>query len=121
MYSSEGTVQVAAAQAYLYYVNSSNIGEFVLTMAGSIKQNRFYLYNPNYNGGTDVPNSDPNEAPARILNIIKDETTGLFRLSNDNSTDDINVRWYTLDGRRLSGKPMKKGLYIKNGDKIVVK
>ncbi len=121
MFSSDGAVQVADAQAYLYYLNSNNIGEFVLTTAGSIKQNRFYLYNPNFNGETEVPNSDPNEVPARTLKIIKNETTGLFKLVNDNPTDNLNVGWYTLDGRRLSGKPTKKGLYIYYGRKMVVK
>ena len=29
--------------------------------------------------------------------------------------------WYTLDGVRLSGKPSKKGLYINNGRKVVIK
>ena len=29
--------------------------------------------------------------------------------------------WYTLDGRRLSGKPTQRGLYIDNGKKIVIK
>ena len=29
--------------------------------------------------------------------------------------------FYTLDGRRLNGKPIAKGLYINNGKKIVVK
>ena len=29
--------------------------------------------------------------------------------------------WYSLDGRRLNGKPTKKGLYIRNNRKIVVK
>ena len=29
--------------------------------------------------------------------------------------------WYTLDGVRLSGKPSKKGLYINNGKKVIVK
>lgn len=27
--------------------------------------------------------------------------------------------WYTLDGRRLNGHPTKKGLYVKNGKKII--
>ena len=30
-------------------------------------------------------------------------------------------RWYTLDGRRLVGKPTQKGLYIINGKKVIVK
>lgn len=29
--------------------------------------------------------------------------------------------WYTIDGRRLSGKPTQKGLYIVNGKKVVIK
>ena len=29
--------------------------------------------------------------------------------------------WYTLDGRKLSGKPTAKGLYIHNGRKTVIK
>jgi hypothetical protein len=29
--------------------------------------------------------------------------------------------WYTLDGKRLSGKPTQKGLYVRNGRKVVVK
>ena len=28
--------------------------------------------------------------------------------------------WYTIDGRKLSGKPAKKGVYINNGQKTVV-
>lgn len=29
--------------------------------------------------------------------------------------------WYTLDGRRLEAKPIQKGVYMRNGKKIVVK
>ncbi len=29
--------------------------------------------------------------------------------------------WYTLDGRRMQGKPAQKGLYIRNGKKVMVK
>jgi hypothetical protein len=29
--------------------------------------------------------------------------------------------WYTIDGRRLSGKPTARGLYIVNGNKVVIK
>ena len=31
------------------------------------------------------------------------------------------TEWYTLDGRRLKGKPTAKGLYIVNGQKVIVK
>ena len=29
--------------------------------------------------------------------------------------------WYTLDGRKLNGKPTTKGLYIHNGKKVIIK
>ena len=29
--------------------------------------------------------------------------------------------WYTLDGRKLNGKPTMKGLYIHNGKKVIIK
>jgi len=32
-----------------------------------------------------------------------------------------NGLWYTLDGKRLSGKPTQKGIYVRNGRKVVVK
>ena len=35
--------------------------------------------------------------------------------------DEQNERWFTLDGRMLQGKPTQKGLYIKNGSKIVIR
>ena len=39
------------------------------------------------------------------------------RIEEWNSLDS----WYTLDGRRLSGKPSQKGLYINNGRKYIFK
>ena len=45
------------------------------------------------------------------------------------SNDDLHDRkgqvdgasWFTLDGRRLSGKPTTKGIYLSGGRKVVVK
>ena len=47
-------------------------------------------------------------------------TTGIEMLNEDSGTlnDDS---WYTLDGRRLSGKPTAKGLYIHKGKAHIVK
>ena len=28
--------------------------------------------------------------------------------------------WYTIDGRRLSGKPTQRGIYVNNGQKIII-
>ena len=33
----------------------------------------------------------------------------------------FNDTWFSLDGRKLQGKPTQKGVYINNGVKVVVK
>jgi hypothetical protein len=33
----------------------------------------------------------------------------------------LNNNWYTLDGRKLQGKPTTKGVYINNGRSVVIK
>ncbi len=46
------------------------------------------------------------------------ETTGIdASLVN---SEEVNSVWYDLNGRRLQGKPSLKGVYIKNGRKVVV-
>ena len=47
------------------------------------------------------------------------ETTGILnsQISNLNSSD----AWYTIDGRKLSGKPSVKGVYVNNGRKVIIK
>ena len=58
------------------------------------------------------------EANAFVLNF-GDETTSIEHLP---LTIDHEVgAWYTIDGRKLSGKPTQKGIYIKDGKKMVVK
>ena len=34
---------------------------------------------------------------------------------------DNEGNWYTIDGRRLSGKPTRKGIYIHNNVKVVIR
>ena len=35
--------------------------------------------------------------------------------------EDEAAEWYSLDGRRLSGKPARKGIYVKDGQKYIIK
>ena len=57
---------------------------------------------------------------SRIVLTFGEETTGIIQNTNDTNLTNQNV-WYTLYGRRLSGKPAKKGVYINNGIKVVIK
>ena len=62
-----------------------------------------------------VPASD---AHARTLNIVHEgETTGINAVSS--AAAKMDGEWYSLDGRRVA-QPTK-GIYVKNGRKVVVK
>ena len=48
------------------------------------------------------------------------ETTAIGTL--DTQTGELSFDgWYDMNGRKLDGKPTKKGLYINNGHKVVIK
>jgi len=46
--------------------------------------------------------------------------TSIRELANKQPTGGDSL-WYTLDGRRLQGKPAKQGVYINNGKKAIIK
>ena len=48
------------------------------------------------------------------------ETTGIISIDNGELIID-NDDWYSLDGRKLDGKPTVRGIYINNGKKVVIK
>lgn len=54
------------------------------------------------------------------LGLGGDDTTGIEAIDTEEA-DDGNAIWHTLDGRRLEGKPTKKGVYIKDGRKYIIK
>ncbi len=50
------------------------------------------------------------------------QPTGINSIHNSQFTIENEAgAWYTLDGRKLAGKPAKKGVYIHNGRKVAVK
>ena len=49
--------------------------------------------------------------------VIDGSATAVSGLKRDASAA---AQWYTIDGRRLTGKPGQKGLYIHNGRKVVI-
>jgi len=53
---------------------------------------------------------------------IGGESSGIIVINNEQLTNDNEAGvYYTIDGRRLTSKPAKSGLYIKNGKKVVIK
>ena len=80
--------------------------------------------------GTLAPNKaflfvEGNNTPASIpfRRSIGGEGEGTTSIDNVNVNPNLNdneATWYDLNGRRLQGKPSQKGVYIKNGRKVVV-
>lgn len=60
-------------------------------------------------------------ARAFRMNFGDEEVTGIMTTNFTNDTNDMNGQWYTIDGRKFSGQPTQKGVYINNGKKIVIK
>lgn len=107
---SQGGETVEAAQIYMFY-----LGEFVLTKAGTLSANKFYLYNPNYSA-TSTPTA---QSQSVLQFVIEEEPTGINDVRS--KTADVRSDYYTLDGRKLSGKPTKSGIYILKGQKMYIK
>ena len=66
-----------------------------------------------YNHNTGQPYA----ALYELKNFL-DGQTGIEAINREPLTN--NHVWYTLDGRHLTGKPTMKGVYINNGQKVVV-
>lgn len=97
-------------EGYNYaYGNSYGLynGEFVLIDTDNgIAANRCLLNV----GGT-------NSAPVLTIGT---ETTSLSPVPSP-SREGSSQGWYTLDGRKLNGKPTQKGIYVNGGRKVVIK
>ena len=86
-------------------------GKF-MRVTGAISAGKNYLYIPNATA--------PTGAPQLTIEFENDDNmTGISdaKCGNDNGQND---EWYTLNGQKLQQEPAVKGLYIKNGKKVVV-
>ena len=114
---SAGGETVEAAQIYMFYK-----GEFVLTKAGTLGEGKFYLNNPNYADTPTNENSGNSESRGLLQFVIDDEEpTGITEFETSTTKKPETDIWYTLDGRRLSVKPTKAGIYIHQGQKEYIK
>ena len=91
-----------------YFVLNGNAFTWVMD-EGTIGANKCWLEISNQTAETS--------ANARTI-VIGSGTTGIDAIHNSQLTID---NYYDLNGRMLQGKPTKKGIYIHNGKKVVVK
>ncbi len=86
----------------------------------------YFQLNNGLTAGEPAPTGDGSGAGlvrAFNLNFGDDgETTGIVDIEHGTLNIEHSAgSWYSLDGRKLDGKPTKKGLYINNGRKVVIK
>ena len=105
------TDQEMGAGADFYVCNGK---EFIQVRgAGTLAANKAYL---------KVTGNAPASIPfRRSIDGNGEGTTSIDNLNVNDNLNDNEATWYDLGGRRLQGKPAQKGIYIKNGKKIVVK
>lgn len=82
---------------------------FYYTQAGTIPQGGIYLV-------TSIP---AERARSSYPIGSRSDTTGIITLRTDNSVN--QSVWFTLDGRKLNTMPTRKGIYIHNGKKLIIK
>ena len=76
-------------------------------------------YNENHDDGNYAHidgDGGPGYFTARNIGI----TTDLHQVTSDKQQVQSD-EWYTIDGRKLNGKPAAKGIYIQNGQKQIIK
>lgn len=96
---------VGAGQVYLLYND-----RFYFSQAGTLPANRVYL---------DM-RPEPAAKTRSSIGIGNDGTTAIRRIEGESKLTD-KAGWYTLDGRQLQTMPTRKGVYINDGKKVVIK
>ena len=105
----------ATALDPFYYVNTEGTISLGNNGTISVAPFRWIIRKVSKYGNT------PSYAPNMIF-FDGDETTGINSLTPDPSpTGEGSDYWYDLSGRKLEKQPMQKGLYIVNGNKVVIK
>lgn len=89
---------------YVINTKSSNEGNVITKAQVTIAKNKGWkVYD--INGGSYKEYSGSNDTPTNITAVGGEELTF--------------DSWYSIDGKKLQGEPVTKGIYIKNGKKVV--
>ena len=78
----------------------------------------FYKYSGSLDGSKAHLELPTSAGTRSFIGFGDDNTTGIELPA---LADDEAAEWYSLDGRRLSGKPARKGIYVKDGQKYIIK
>ncbi len=116
-----GKIYGFAAEDATVGTTSYTVGQFVKIASGaSIKPMRAYLKRTTYSASRGLINGYDNSLPSAMTVVLKGSNGDTTEIGTIRLIDETG-EWYSLDGRKLSGKPTKKGLYINGGKKVVIK
>ncbi|MBQ7687219.1 MAG: hypothetical protein IJT28_08330 [Bacteroidaceae bacterium] len=122
-----GTYQgLAAGVMYnnnYYAMSGSGALQRAQTSSATLKPQRWYMKFENKDGSR-INNSDYLSAEIRVLGFDDDDdittTSAIDDMTSDNVEGEQPV--YSLDGTRVSGnQPLRKGVYVENGKRIIVR
>ena len=123
--STDGTVSFKGTYASITYTEEN---KSILFVGGN---NNLYWPTVGFSIGAQrayFELNDGQQARNIVLNFF-DEQSGKAERDNDNATGihsttnctNLAGAWYTLDGRKLAGKPSAPGIYVKDGHKVAIK
>ena len=121
-----GRIYGFAAQSYDGGSYNVSPGDFVKAMAGaSIAPFRAYLQFTPSSSARRRGAADNEVLPSRMsVRLVNADGTAAAIGTIDTKTGEVRFdsdAWFTLDGRRLHSAPSTRGIYIKNGKKVVIK
>lgn len=104
-------VDAVEAGAFVKAGTGANIPPFraYLTYSGSDEA----LQTPIHHAATTAPNL--------IVVRLHNADGHVTSIDGQLTVKDENAQYYTLDGRLVNGQPTQKGVYVKNGKKVVIK
>ena len=109
-----------------------DVGDFVRVASGAkiLPMRAYLIWNGKSNsnraftrGAADTDEELPKSITVRLVGSVggdDEQTTAIGTLDTETGEIDFSG-WYDMSGHKLSGKPTKKGIYINNGRKVVVK
>lgn len=100
-------VDVATAKTNVYCLNKNGTVVGFYKYTGDVPAHRAYI---------------ESISSARMFSLGDGDATGIVSMEEgrgikENGTDE----WYSLDGRQLNAQPTRKGVYVKDGKKVVIK
>ena len=121
-----GNRRVVFSGFYGTYQAQTVVPEFALFLSGGnfyyskglTKMKGYRAYFETQEILTKVENGS---AGAKIGLVINDGETTSLNEELRMKSEEFGEGWYSIDGMKLNGEPKKKGIYIKDGRKVVVK